>query len=217
MLATYTFNTQYQPKGNYPHPSLRLLEGGKFAKGQFAPVLVQEYQQVRLKYFRWGLIPAWTKAHRQEKGRHFAPANQLFQQPAFLMPVRRRRCLIPADGFYTQADQHAQNRSFKLSKGEGETFCFAGIFDTWKKPEGGELHTFAIVTVPSNNQLQRFGLQMPLILPSNVEGTWLSPYTDLNKIQKLLSLPSGMGLNMHPIQELRLPETKPFLPGQAAA
>mgnify|MGYP006267249589 CR=1 FL=1 len=206
MVAAYTFNTQYNPHGMERVPSMRLLEGGKFSEGQFAPVLVQEYQQVRLKYFRWGLVPAFTKAGRKPQPITFAPAEHLFRQPAYQVPIRRQRCLVPADGFYTTNEQRGHGHQVKLARPEGETFCFAGVYDTWRQPDGTLLDTFAVITVPSNQAVSRFSLQMPLILPSNVEGTWLSSYTDLNKIQKLLSLPIGTGLRMHPVQELRLPE-----------
>ncbi len=206
MVAAYTFNTQYDPQGMDRVPSLRLLEGGKFSGGQYAPVLVQEYGQVRLKHFRWGMVPAFTKAGRGEQGITYAPSDRLFRQPAYQVPIRRQRCLVPADGFYTTHEHRGNGHIFKLARPEGETFCFAGIYDTWRQPDGTLLESFAIITVPSNQHLSRFGLQMPLILPSNVEGTWLSQYTDLNKIQKLLSLPMGIGLRIHPVQELRLPE-----------
>jgi putative SOS response-associated peptidase YedK len=217
MVAAYTFNTQYDPQGAERLPSLRLLEGGKFSGGQFAPVLVQEYQQMRLKYFRWGLVPAFAKAGRGDQGITFAPSDHLFRQPAYMVPIRRQRCLIPADGFYTSHEHRGSGHVFKLSRPEGDTFCFAGIYDTWRQADGSLLETFAIITVPSSQHMNRFGLQMPLILPSNVEGAWLSPYTDLNKIQKLVSLPMGTGLRIHPVQELRLPEVAPQHNEQVAA
>ena len=206
MVAAYTFNTQYDPQGMDRVPSLRLLEGGKFTGGQYAPIMVREYDQVRLKYFQWGLLPAFTQPERGEAGVVYVPADRLFRNSAYQVPIRRQRCLIPADGFYTARTHRGHGHVFKLARPAGETFCFAGIYDTWRQADGTLLESFAIITVPSNQHLSRFGLQMPLILPHNVEGTWLNPYTDLNKIQKLLSLPTGTGLRIHPVQELRLPE-----------
>jgi putative SOS response-associated peptidase YedK len=211
MLAAYTFNTQYEPRGYDRMPSLRLLEGGKFCAGEYAPVLVEESRSLRLKYFQWGLVSTRMQARPTHAPKLMVAAEQALSQPAYQGLLRRQRCLIPADGFYT----HSEAQTFKLTQVEGDTFGLAGIYEEHQQADGSLLRTFAVVTVPSPQRLQRLGLCIPLILPRNVEPTWLSPYTDLNKVQRLLQLPSGSGLCVHPVQELRLPEVPQY--GSAAA
>ncbi|MEL6625572.1 MAG: SOS response-associated peptidase family protein [Bacteroidota bacterium] len=208
MLASYTFNSTYKPhtQGCQQFPSLRLLEGGKFHPQQYVPVLVSEYNEIRLKYFQWGLVSPWTKASQKDEGKYFAPQSQLFHHPAFQLPIRRKRCLIPADGYYLENNQQGIAKELKVSLQENETFCFAGIYDEWKSPNGTVLNSFSIVTVPSSRALASVNLQMPLILPSNLEGLWLNPYTSLNKIHKIVQLPPRSGFHVHQVQELRLAE-----------
>jgi len=220
MLASYTFNTNYQPSPAQDQqlPSLRLLEGGKFTPGQFSPVLVREYNQVRLKYFQWGLVPAWTKGSNKEKARRFVASEHLLRQAGFQIALRRQRCLIPADGYYLSAKQLSSkkthdtktfdNRTYdkqnwKVNSDGGGTFCFAGVYDTWKNSDGTLLQSFAILTTESDAEMRQFGLQMPLILPKKLEGLWLNPYAQMQKIYDVLNQPYPVNLQAYPVQELK--------------
>ncbi|MCI4669427.1 MAG: SOS response-associated peptidase [Bacteroidia bacterium] len=208
MLASYTFNSTYKPSSqDWNHfPSLRLLEGGQFAPDQYSPVLVWEYQQIRLKYFQWGMLSPWTKKGQEAKGLKFAPVEQLFRHPQYHLPLRRSRCLIPADGYYVEVDKKSGQEKYKLSMPDGEGFCFAGIFDTWKRSDGTNLYSFAVITQPNSKEMYK-NLRKPLILPKNVESAWLNPYTDMNKIQKILHLPTGKKMNVQRVHELKLPNS----------
>ncbi|MEM7372676.1 MAG: SOS response-associated peptidase family protein [Bacteroidota bacterium] len=212
MLATYTFNSQYQPTNlnEVRLPALRLLEGGKFHADQFAPVLIKEYEQLRLKFFRWGLIPAWSKPSRPTKGRPYAAADHLFNHTVYQIPVRRQRCLIPADGYYVEAASIPSKQTFKLARPDEATFCFAGIYDSSRQKDGSTLHTFSIVTTPSNGEMTRFGLQMPLVLPKKYEALWLNPNANLRRISDLLYTSANHELSIHPVRELQLHEMERF-------
>ena len=202
MLASYSFNSDYHPgqQGDAQLPSLRLLEGGKFSPQQFSPVLVKEYGQIRLKFFRWGLVPAWIKQNSQVKARAWAPAEHLFNNPAYHLPIRRQRCLIPADGYYL--DIPLTDDQYKVSPELPRTFCFAGVFDSWQQRDGSLQHSFAIITTPSTADMSRFGLQMPLILPKQAERLWLNPQASMNKIEQLLYPKHHEKMVIHPLTEL---------------
>ncbi len=206
MLASYTFNTTYRPN-TLQHeglPNLRLLEGGKFQPGQYAPVLVKAYNQVRLRYFQWGMIPAWSKYEPKPTPKLIAPADQVFRHPAYQVPIRRRRCLIPADGLYFRARKAEGSTDIKLSNPKQEAFCLAGIYDSWKSPDGSQLMSFSLIVVPAKGKYTALGLHMPLMLPTQVEGAWLDPYTDLNKISKMLGLAPSDQLTLHTLRELKV-------------
>ena len=205
MLATYTFNSHYNPVNTLGNqlPSLRLLEGGKFNPAQYSPILVHEYGQIRLKFFRWGMVPGWSKDDGKQNQRLFAAAEHLFDHVAYRVPVRRKRCLIPADGFYVESGNVINKQTYKLSQPDNTTFCFAGIYDTWKKRDGSILHSFAMVTTPANESLNRFGLQMPFILPKNLENAWLNDHTSLRTNTKILSQSLNPNLKMSQVQELK--------------
>ena len=208
MLASYTFNSTYKPSAQewQQFPSLRLLEGGQFLPNQYSPVLVWEYQQIRLKYFQWGMLSPWMKKGEESKGKKFAPVEQVFRHPQFHLPLRRSRCLVPADGYYLEVAQKSGLEKYKMSMPDGEGFCFAGIYDSWKKPDGTILNSFAVLT-QANVADSCHHTRKPLILPKNIEAAWLNPYTDMNKIQKILQLPFGKKLNMQRVHELKLQES----------
>ncbi|MDX2283060.1 MAG: SOS response-associated peptidase [Bacteroidia bacterium] len=206
MLTAYTFNSSYRPTQPQDSrmPSLRLLEGGKFSPGQYAPVLIQEYGQIRLHFFRWGLVPAWTKSGRQDSAQPYAPAAHLWNHPAFQLPLRRQRCLVPADGYYVEQTRRHEPQLWKFSREEAETFCFAGIYDTWRLGDGSLLHTFAVVTTDARPDLAHYSLQMPLILPRKLESAWLDPHTDSATLQAALHAPERSRLRPYAVQELAL-------------
>ena len=205
MLAAYTFNSNYRPQDNQQAhlPSLRLLEGGKFTPRQFSPVLIKEYNQVRLRFFQWGLIPAWAKINKTGKPRLFLPAERVLEHPGFQIALQRQRCLIPADGYYIEQAKANGIQTHKVSSKQGETFCFAGIYDSWRKPDGSVLQTFSILTTSASAPLHSFGLQMPMILPRNFEQAWLNPKTQLSKIDMMMKLPMVQPLDVHPVKELK--------------
>lgn len=214
MLASYTFNSTYKPNTQQHEglPNLRLLEGGKFQPGQYAPVLIKAYNQVRLRYFQWGMIPAWSKYEPKPTPKPLAPADQVFRHPAFQVPIRRRRCLIPADGLYFRSRKADGAEWVKVSQPNQEAFCLAGIYDSWKSPDGSALMSFSLIMVPAKGKHASLGLHMPLLLPPQVEGAWLDAYTDLNKVSQILGIQPAADLKVQAVRELSLPTR----PGMAA-
>lgn len=205
LLASYTFNSQYRPSGEQHNhlPSLRLLEGGRFLPKEFSPVLIEEYGQIRLRFFKWGFIPAWARGIDAKKHKTFADVNHIFDHIPYQLAIHERRCLIPADGFYVEQDTPRGKQAFKLSNDSGENFCFAGIYDTRKGQDGGIQHSFAILTTATPPHLQSLGLRMPLILPRHAEQSWLNPHTPLKKIMQLFHAVDAASLHLMPVIELQ--------------
>ncbi|RMG59438.1 MAG: hypothetical protein D6722_22305 [Bacteroidetes bacterium] len=208
MLAAYTFNTEYRPELTPHRPSLRLLEGGRFQPGDYAPVLVEEQGSLRLRFFRWGLQPRWDQPARRMPHLGFAPAEQLFQQPAYQRPVRQQRCLIPVDGYYARLGGKGQ--AYKVARPDGQTFCLGGIFDTYQQADGSLLQAFALVTAPAPAALRPLGLQMPLVLTAAQETSWIQSNAPLPQIQHLSFHPAHHLLRGYPLHELTLTSKDAF-------
>jgi putative SOS response-associated peptidase YedK len=131
-----------------------------------------------LEAMRWGLIPSWAKDPKMGSRLINARAETLAEKPAFREALRRRRCLIPADGFYewvavpgrkSKQPMHVRLRS-------GEPFAFAGLWDEWRPPEGGPaVRTCTIVTTTPNELMATLHHRMPVILDPDTEGLWLDP------------------------------------------
>ena len=124
--------------------------------------------------FRWGLIPRWSRA--PQAGWINARSETVAEKPSFREAFRRRRCLIPADGFYEWAEQGtAKRQPYWFYLVDRPVFAFAGIWERWRSPQGVEIETCAILNTPANRLMGLFHERMPAILPESDYDLWLDP------------------------------------------
>ena len=121
-------------------------------------------------FLRWGLIPFWSK---EPKGFINARAETLEQKPAFSEAFQRRRCLIPADGFYEWERNGKISQPYYFQMKDNAPFAFAGIWDRWKS-EGSWITSCAIVTTTANELLAQIHHRMPVILSPESYDLWLN-------------------------------------------
>jgi putative SOS response-associated peptidase YedK len=145
----------------------------------------------QLEQMRWGLVPRWAKDPKMGSRMINARAETLAEKPAFRDALRRRRALIPADGFFEWAPPPPGRRSkqpMHVRLRSGEPFAFAGLWDEWRPPEGGEpVRTCTIITTEPNELMATFHHRMPVILAPEVEALWLDPeVTDTKHLRSLL-------------------------------
>jgi putative SOS response-associated peptidase YedK len=150
------FPPRYNVAPTQPIPIVRLVDG----KRQFALV-------------RWGFIPAWVKDPKKFSLLVNARGESVLEKPAFRNAMRRRRCLIPADGFYDWRDGVPRRPYFVRRKNSDQPMAFAGLWETWTGPNGEELDTAAIVTTRANNTLAAIHDRMPVIVPQEAFNLWL--------------------------------------------
>jgi putative SOS response-associated peptidase YedK len=125
---------------------------------------------------RWGLVPHWAKEAAIGNRLINARAETLAEKPAFRDSFRRRRCLIPADGFYEWQTLGKSKQPWLLRLAGGAPFAFAGLWSRWREPASGEeLDTCAIVTTTPNELAATVHDRMPVILPPDVFAAWLDP------------------------------------------
>ena len=153
------------------------------APEQNIPIILKENGRKILKLFRWGLIPFWAKKGKIGYKLINAKAETIAEKPSFKYAFQKRRCLIPANGFY-EWDKDKQPFYFHLK--EQNLFSFAGIWDKWKSPEGREVYTCCIITTTPNKQVQKIHNRMPVILEEEDEQKWLN--NELFSKVQLLSL-----------------------------
>jgi putative SOS response-associated peptidase YedK len=137
---------------------------------------------------RWGLIPSWAKDASFGPKAINAVAETAAEKPAFREPMRRQRCLIPADGFYEWKQSGGKvKQPYKIEMTEGGVFAFAGLWDRWKDPSGREIVTCTILTTEANALLKDIHHRMPVILKPEDYDLWLDPgVTDPAKVADLL-------------------------------
>jgi putative SOS response-associated peptidase YedK len=121
---------------------------------------------------RWGLLPAWVKDPKTFSLLVNARGESVLDKPAFRNAVRRRRCLIPADGFYDWRAGTPKRPYFVRAK-SGGPIAFAGLWETWTGPNGEEVDTAAIVTTRANRVLAAIHDRMPVIVPPEAFDLWL--------------------------------------------
>ena len=129
--------------------------------------------QNQAEYMRWGLIPSWAKDASMGARMINARAETLAEKPSFRRALQKRRCLVLADGFYEWKSGGKSKTPFYLALRTREPFGMAGLWETWKAPSGEWIHSCTIITTEANDLVDRIHNRMPVILPQDVEATWL--------------------------------------------
>lgn len=132
--------------------------------------------QRRLGTFRWGLVPSWSRDAAGGARMINARAETLADKPAFRRALERRRCLVPADGFYEWLRAGGERLPFHLRRNDGGILCFAGLWEVWRPPgddDAALLRTCTIITTGANAALAPIHDRMPVILPPETWDTWL--------------------------------------------
>jgi putative SOS response-associated peptidase YedK len=151
------FPPRYNVAPTQPIPIVRLTEGRR----QFALV-------------RWGLLPSWVKDPKKFTLLINARGESVIDKPAFRAAMKRRRCLIPADGFYEWKAAGPRKQPYFVRLKSGQPMAFAGLWECWTGPDGEELETAAIVTTDANRALGHIHERMPVILAPEAFDLWLN-------------------------------------------
>jgi putative SOS response-associated peptidase YedK len=143
------------------------------APTQPVPIVRRDRGQRQFALVRWGLMPSWVKDPRQFVLLHVARGESVNDKPAFRNAMKRRRCLVPADGFYEWSEHGERKRPFFIRPKAGGPMAFAGLWESWMGPNGEEVETMAIITTPANRLLGTIAERMPAILPPEAFDLWL--------------------------------------------
>lgn len=156
------------------------------APSQIVPIIrfLNEREMVASK---WGLVPFWAKDTSIGNKMINARAETLAEKPSFKNALAKRRCLIPADGFYEwQKKGKEPSQPIYVRLRSGELFAFAGLWEEWKSPEGNILRTFTIITVEPNELISTIHNRMAAILKPDEESDWLNPKNSVADVVQLL-------------------------------
>jgi putative SOS response-associated peptidase YedK len=148
----------------------------------------------------WGLIPAWVKDPRKFTLLINARAETVQEKPAFKNAIRRRRCLIPADGYYEWQTSGQRKRPYFIHRGDGRPTGLAGVAETWIGPNGEELDTVAIVTATASADLAVLHHRVPVTIGPGDFERWLDCNAhDLDTAMALLRGPDAGEFVWHEI------------------
>jgi len=143
------------------------------APTQPIPVVIGENGVRHFRLMRWGLLPAWVKDPRNFSLLINARAETVSERPAFKNAMKRRRCLIPADGYYEWRATENRKRPCFIYRRDGGPIGLAGLAETWIGPNGEELDTVAIVTAPASAELAPLHHRVPVTIAPDDFDRWL--------------------------------------------
>jgi putative SOS response-associated peptidase YedK len=195
------------------------------APTQPLPVVIVENGARQLRLMRWGFIPAWVKDPRGFALLINARAETVLDKPAFKNAIRRRRCLIPADGYYEWSQSETRKRPYFIHARDGQPFSFAALAETWIGPNGEELDTVAIVTTAAGPDLAVLHPRVPVTIAPHDFERWLDcSNDDVDAALPLLAAPAEGEFVWHEVST-RVNRTAnddaqlilPITPEQAAA
>lgn len=126
------------------------------------------------KLARWGLVPGWVKDPRDFPLIINARAESMARKPAFRDALKHQRCAVPATGYYEwQTDAQGRKRPHYIAFRDGRPMVMAGLYATWMGPEGEEIDSLALVTVPANADLAGIHHRMPAFIEGETADLWL--------------------------------------------
>jgi putative SOS response-associated peptidase YedK len=171
------------------YPSLPHSPRYNLAPTQEAPVaLVREPGAPRtLEALRWGLIPYWAKEASIGNRMINARAESVADKPAYRYSFKKKRCLVPTDGFYEWKKEGKAKQPYLIRRHDRQPFAFAGLWSSWRNPEGSLVETFTILTTDANTEIRELHDRMPVVVARPDFGLWLDPKVDdAERLQALL-------------------------------
>jgi putative SOS response-associated peptidase YedK len=149
--------------------------GSNISPGQQIAAVVRKDAQNILVNFRWGLIPSWAKDPSIGYKMINARAETIAEKPSFRDAFKRRRCLIPADGFYEWQRMGKVKKPLRFYLKSGQPFGLAGLYESWMSPENNRINTCTIITTAPNELTLPIHDRMPAIVPRDKEAYWMDP------------------------------------------
>jgi putative SOS response-associated peptidase YedK len=172
------------------------------APTQPVPVVRQHPKEKRcvLSMMRWGLVPSWAKDASGSASMINARSETAVSKPAFRDPIKFRRCLIPADGFYEWRRTGSSKQPYCFEVNNGEMFAFAGLWDGWKDANGQWIKSCSILTTVANGLTLQVHDRMPVILRREDHAVWLDPrVTNIDAICELLKPYDASQMRCYPV------------------
>jgi len=128
-----------------------------------------------LRVLRWGLVPSWSKDAKGGARMINARMESVTEKPAFRTAYAKRRCLVPADGYYEWKLEGTGKQPYYLTSQDRAPLAMAGLYEHWKSPEGEWLSTCTIITTSAPDELGEIHDRTPLLVPRAAWATWLDP------------------------------------------
>ncbi len=185
MCGRYTLSTKdFSKHYGVQQGAFEFAPSYNVAPTQQVPVVLEHEGERIVKAAQWGLLPSWVKDRQAFKASMFnARSESAAEKASFKGPLRYKRAIVPADGFYEWKREGGAKTPYYIQLAEGEPIGFAGLYDVWRD----ELLSCTILTTTPNELMATLHDRMPVILSHDDYDRWLDPsVTDPGDVQDLL-------------------------------
>jgi putative SOS response-associated peptidase YedK len=159
--------------------------------------------QRELAWLRWGLIPSWAKDPAIGNRMINARSETAAEKPAYRAAMRRRRCLVAADGFYEWQRTGKRKQPYFIHLRDDRPFAFAGLWESWEGPDHAAIESCTLLTTEPNELIRPIHNRMPVILGQDDYSRWLDPAAqDSRKLTPLLRPFPSDAMAAHPVSTL---------------
>lgn len=176
----------------------RIVPRFNVAPSQQIPVILDAAPKT-ITSAKWGLIPSWAKDEKIGGSLTNARAETVAEKPAFRSAFRKRRCWVPADGFYEWKKTPVGKQPYRFTMKDESLFFFAGLWEVWRNPDGKEVRTVTLVTTEPNAVTQPVHDRMPVILPPENRDAWLASETTAETLKSLLVPYAAEAMKAEPV------------------
>jgi putative SOS response-associated peptidase YedK len=182
-------------------PLVRLEPRYNIAPTQPIPVVREnlDNHQCELTLMHWGLIPSWSKDPNIGARLINARSETVAEKPSFRNAFRRRRCLIPATGFYEWQKLTKGKQPFNCCRDDSSLFALAGLWETWQGPNGEEIESCTILTKAADELMQPIHDRMPVVVPPAEYQSWLDAQTNPVHLNALIKAATLQGMVLYPV------------------
>lgn len=184
-------------------PNIEIVPRYNIAPTQPVAVIPNDGKN-NLDFYIWGLIPSWSKDPTIGNRMINARSETLAEKPSFRNAFKRRRCLIPASGFYEWSLNKEKNQKtpYYILRKDNRVFSFAGLWEIWYDPDGSEIRSCTIITTQPNSLIRPLHNRMPVILDEANYEEWLAAdEQNPDELSRLLTSYSPELMQVYPISK----------------
>ena len=180
-----------------PPPTFDLVPRYNIAPSQDVPVVAEDRHGRRVGLLTWGLVPGWIE--EPGSGIINARSESVADKPSFREAFERRRCLVPADGFYEWKKEGGGKVPYWIHPRAGGLMAFAGVWERWSRPGAESRHTFAILTTDASEDVAPIHDRMPVVVATADRDRWLDGSADPRMLLDILRAPPAGSLVSHAV------------------
>ena len=151
---------------------------------------------------KWGLVPSWADDPKSGNRMINARSETIAEKPSFRTAFKRRRCLIPADGYYEWRKVGKSKQPYLIHAASRRPFAMAGLWESWESPDGSVVETCTLLTTSANQRLSPLHDRMPVILAEPDRASWLDPLASPPALQALLHPAPEDAMEFHSVSTL---------------